>query len=160
MAAGGFRGYAQGNIFGPGLPALAGDVDVVFPDRIHVVTDSLEFVVLTDRAWINTFGIWTQADRSLLPVTAFDVAAMRKAIASIRDVRIGSASRTSQCPAHVFAFRSSGRLPGTSAAGDLRAWICDGNGRPARVEAADAHGDQLVFDFDWTRRARVEAPAD
>lgn len=161
LAAGGFRGYAQGNIFGPGLPALAGDVDVVFPDRIHVRTDSVEFIVLPDRAWLNTFGIWTPADRSLLPVTAFDLAAMRKAIASIADVRVEGASKLRACPAHVYRFHSSGRLPGTSASGDVRAWLCDESDRPARVEATDARsGEHLRFDFDWTHRATVQAPPD
>ena len=58
---------------------MEGEVDVLFPDRIHVRTDDIEFIALSDRAWINTFGLWTQTDRSLLPITAFDMAAMRQA---------------------------------------------------------------------------------
>ena len=158
LEAGGFRGQGRGNVLGPGLPELSGEVEVVFPDRIHVRSDALEFIALRDRAWIDAFGVWTPTDRSLLPVTAFDVAAMRRAIASITDVRAEGAARMRQCAAHVFAFRSSGRLPGAAMRGDLRAWICDASGRPARVEANDAGGDHLVFDFDWTRRATVSAP--
>jgi len=159
LAAGGLRGYAQGHVFGPGLPALAGEVEIVFPNRIHVRTDSIEFITLADRAWINTFGVWVAADRDLVPVTAFDVAAMKQAIASIRDVRIEGTAQTSQCAAHVYRFRSSGRLPGGGGDGDLRAWLCDGNGRPARIEATDVRSAQkLIFDFDWSRRADVRAP--
>jgi hypothetical protein len=161
LAAGGFRGNAQGQVFGPGLPALAGEVDVLFPDRIHVRTDEIEFVALPDRAWINTFGIWTPTDRSLLPVTAFDMAATRQAIASISNARIEGASKTSQCPAHVYRFHSSGRLPGAGGDGDLRAWLCDDSGRPARLEAIDTHSaERLVFEFDWSHRPEVRAPRD
>ena len=161
IAAGGFRGYAQGNVFGPGLPSLAGDVDVLFPDRIHVRGDSMEFVALPDGGWINTFGVWTRTDRSLLPVTAFDMKEMRRAIASISDVRLEGTAKTSQCPSHVYRFRSSGRLPGAGGEGEMRAWLCDGNGRPARLEAVDAaSAEKLVFDFDWTRRPDVRAPRD
>lgn len=76
LAAGGFRAYAQGHLFGPQLPAMSGDVDVVFPDRIHARTDAMEFIALPDRAWIRALGVWTATDRSLLPVTGFDRAAM------------------------------------------------------------------------------------
>jgi hypothetical protein len=161
LAAGGFRAYAQGHVFGPELPAMSGDVDVVFPDRIHVRTDEVEFIALPDRAWINTFGIWVPTDRELLPITAFDPAAMRQAIASIRDVRVEGISKTRQCAAHVYRFRSNGRLPGAGADGDLRAWLCDDSGRPARLEATDAHsGERVIVDFDWSRPVEVQAPRD
>jgi len=161
LAAGGFRGYAQGHVFGPGLPSMSGEVEVVFPDRIHVRTEQLEFIALPQSAWINTFGVWTQTDRALLPVTAFDVAAMRQAIASIKDVRAEGTAKTSQCPAHVYRFRSSGRLPGASGDGDLRTWLCDGSGRPARLEATDTRSaERVIVDFDWSRRADVRAPRD
>lgn len=161
LAAGGFRAYAQGHVFGPELPAMSGDVEVVFPDRIHVHTDEVEFIALPDRAWVNAFGVWVPTDRELLPITAFDVAAMRKAIASIRDVQLEGTSRTSQCAAHIYRFRSSGRLPGAGADGNLRAWLCDDSGRPARLEAIDARsGERVVVDFDWSHRADVRAPRD
>lgn len=158
LAAGGFRGRAEGNVFGPGLPALSGDVDVEFPDRIHVRTDEMEFIARPDGAWISAFGLWTPTDRSLLPVTAFDRSAMREAIASIHDVRSEGTAATRQCAAHVYRFRSTGRLPGAGASGDVRAWICDSNGKPARIEATDTQRDRLVFDFDWSRRPHVAAP--
>jgi len=161
LAAGGFRAYAQGHVFGPELPAMAGDVDVVFPDRIHARTDEMEFIALPGSAWIRAFGVWTQTDRSLLPVTSFDPAAMRQAIASIHDARVEGTSKTSQCAAHVYRFRANGRLPGASATGDMRTWICDSNGRPARLEATDAGtGERVILDFDWSRRAVVSAPRD
>ena len=161
LAAGGFRAYAQGHLFGPGLPAMSGDVDVVFPDRIHARTDEMEFIALPNRAWIRTFGIWTATDRSLLPVTSFDGAGMRRAIDSIHDARIEGASKTSQYAAHVYRFRASGKLPGASANGDLRAWLCDGSGRIARLEATDANtSERVILDFDWSRRATVGPPRD
>lgn len=159
LAAGGFRAYAQGHVFGPDVPALSGDVEVVFPDRIHVRTNEIEFIAMPEHAWINTFGVWLPTDRDLLPITAFDAPAMRQAIASIRDVHIEGTAKTKQCPAHVYRFRSSGRLPVAGADGDLRAWLCDDSGRPARLEATDAHsGQRLIVDFDWARRAEVRAP--
>jgi hypothetical protein len=161
MAAGGFRGYAQGHVFGPGLPAMSGEVEVVFPNRIHVNTGDLEFVALPQAAWIKTFGVWTQTDRSLLPVTAFDVGAMRQAIASIKDVVAEGTASTNQCAAHVYRFHSSGRLPGGGGDGNLRTWLCDDSGRPARLEASDLHSaERVIFDFDWSRRASVRAPRD
>jgi hypothetical protein len=161
LAAGGFRGYAQGHVFGPELPELSGEVEVVFPDRIHVRTDAMEFIAMPERAWINAFGIWTSTDRSLLPITAFDMGAVRKTIASISAVRIEGASKTAQCAAHVYRFRSSGRLPGAGAIGEMRAWLCDDSGRPARLEATDAgNGERVSVDFDWSRRAEVDAPRD
>lgn len=103
----------------------------------------------------------TQTDRSLLPVTAFDIAAMRQAIASIRDVVVEGTARTGQCPAHGYRFHRSGRLPGASADGDLRAWHCDDSGRPARLEATDTRSaEHLIVDFDWSRRVDIRAPRD
>ncbi|MGH8122743.1 MAG: hypothetical protein ACREPT_08200 [Rudaea sp.] len=161
LAAGGFRAYAQGHLFGPQLPAMSADVDIVFPDRIHARTDEMEFIALPNRAWIRTFGIWTATDRSLLPVTSFDRTAMRQAIASIHDARIEGASKTSQCAAHVYRFRAGGKLPGASANGDLRAWLCDGSNRIARLQATDANtGERVILDFDWSRRAAVGPPRD
>ena len=159
LDAGGFRGHAEGNVFGAGLPALSGEIDVIFPDRIHVRSDNLEFIVLSDRAWVNTFGFWAPTDRSLLPVTAFDPAAMHRAIASMRDVRSEGAQRTSQCAAHIYALYSVGQLPGVITQGHVRAWICDDGGRLARIEATDAQtGEALTFDFDWSRRPDVGVP--
>jgi hypothetical protein len=159
LAAGGFRGQAEGRVFGPGMPAMSGQVDVVFPDRIHVRSGELEFIASHDRAWLNTFGFWTPTDRGLVPVTAFDMGAMQRAIASIRDVRLEGTSATRQCAAHVYHFHSHGRLPGAGGEGDLRVWLCDGNGRLARLEATDtSSSERLVFDFDWTRRPDVRVP--
>jgi hypothetical protein len=159
IAAGGFRAHANGRVLGPELPPMTGDIEVVFPDRIHARTDDLEFVTTPQGAWLSAFGVWTPTDRSLLPVTAFDPAAMRKAIASIHDVREEGTSKTSQCPARVYRFRASGQLPGVNANGDIRLWVCDGSGRPARLDAAQTGaGDRVSVDFDWSRRPRVEAP--
>ena len=161
LAAGGFRGYAQGRVFGPELPALAGDVEVVFPDRIHASTESMEFIAIGERAWLSAAGLWTTVDRSLVPVSAFDMRGVRQAIATIRDARIEGTAKTSQCAAHVYAFRASGHLPGAAANGDLRAWRCDDTGHLARIEATDARThERMIFDFDWSRRVRVQAPAD
>ncbi|MBS0513987.1 MAG: hypothetical protein JSS16_00725 [Proteobacteria bacterium] len=157
--AGGFRGYAQGRVFGPALPAMAGEIEVVFPDRIHASTDEIEFIAIGAHAWISALGVWSAVDRALVPATAFDMAAMRRAIATIRDARVESASKTSQCQARVYRFRASGKLPGSNADGDMRAWICDGSGRLARVEATDARsGERVILDLDWSRRASVRAP--
>ena len=159
MAAGGFRGHAQGHVFGPDLPAVSGEIDVVFPGRMHARTDTMEFIVTPGGAWLSAFGMWTPADPSLLPVTAFDAGAMRKAIASIHDAVEEGTSRTSQCPARVYRFRAAGQLPGANADGAVRLWVCDGSGKPARLEATDAgDGGRVIFDFDWTRRPHVEAP--
>lgn len=161
VAAGGFRARADGHVFGPELPAMAGDIEIVFPDRIHARTDQLEFVVTPGGAWLSAFGVWTPTDRSMLPVTAFDPVAMRKAIASIRDVREEGTSRTAQCASRVYRFRASGQLPGANADGDVRLWVCDGSGRPARLEAVQSGaGDRLSLDFDWSRRAKVVPPVD
>ena len=157
--AGGFRGYAQGRMFGPTLPAMAGEIEVVFPDRIHASTDDMEFVAIGQTAWIKALGVWAAVDRSLVPVTAFDMAAMRRAIATVRDARVESASKTSQCAAQVYRFRASGKLPFAVTDGDLRAWICDDSGHLARLEATDAHsGERVIVDLDWSRRATVRAP--
>jgi hypothetical protein len=159
LAAGGFRGYAQGRMFGPAAPVVSGEIDVVLPDRIAASTDNLEFIAIGDRAWISTLGVWAAVDRSLVPVTAFDVAAMRKSVDSIRDVVLEGTAKTQQCDAHVYRFRANGNLPGAPANGDLRAWICDANGRPARLDATDARTrERVVFDFDWTRHPVVRAP--
>ena len=40
VAAGGFRATVNGEVFGPGTPATSGEIDVVFPDRIHARTDA------------------------------------------------------------------------------------------------------------------------
>lgn len=159
IAAGGFRGYAQGRVFGADLPPMAGEVDVILPDRVHASTDRLEFIAIGGRAWISTMGIWAAVDRSFAPVTAFDVPAMRRAIASIHDTNLEGTARTAQCVAHVYRFRASGNLPGAPASGDLRAWICDATGWPARLEATDARTrERVIFDFDWTRRPDVHPP--
>lgn len=157
--AGGFRAEASGRVFGPDLPAMSGLIEVVFPNRIHARTDAMEFIVTPQGAWVSALGVWVPADPSLLPVTAFDPAAMRKAISSIRDAREERTAKTTQCAARVYRFRASGQLPGADANGDMRVWICEGNGRPARLEAADAHsGEQLSLDFDWAHRPRVDPP--
>ncbi|TLY47000.1 MAG: hypothetical protein E6K53_16865 [Gammaproteobacteria bacterium] len=160
LASGGFRGIAQGHVFGPDLPELAGDVEVQFPDRIHASTENMEFIAIGERAWISVAGLWTSLDRSLVPVSAFDLRAARQAIASIRDARIEGTARTHQCATHVYAFRAHGQLPGAAASGDLRAWRCDDSGRIARIEATDARTrERVIFEFDWSRPAHIAAPA-
>ena len=159
IAAGGFVAHASGRVFGPDLPPVAGDIEVVFPDRIHARTETMEFIVTPRGAWVSALGFWTPADRSVLPVTAFDPREMRKAIASIRDVRDEGRAKTSRCEARTYRFRAAGQLPGANADGDVRLWVCDGSGRPARIEATDAAGGgRVIVDFDWSRRPRVEAP--
>ena len=159
LAAGGFRGIAQGHVFGPDLPEITGEVEVQFPDRIHASTESMEFIAIGERAWISVAGLWTAVDRSLVPVSAFDLRAARQAIASIRDARIEGTAKTHQCAAHVYVFRARGQLPGAAASGDLRAWRCDDSGRIARIEATDARThERVIFDFDFSRPARVSAP--
>lgn len=159
LAAGGFRGFAQGQVFGSELPAMAGDVDVLLPDRIHASTENLEFIAIGERAWISTLGVWAAVDRSMVPVTAFDIAAMRRAIGSIRDVQLEGTAKARQCASHVYRFHASGNLPGAPSSGDLKVWICENGGKPARLEASNATThEKVVFDFDWSRRPSVRAP--
>ena len=161
IAAGGFRAHAEGRVFGPDLPPVSGEIEAVFPDRIRARTDTMEFIITREGAWVSAFGVWTPAERSLLPVTAFDPASMRQAVASIRDVREEGRAGLRQCASRVYRFRASGQLPGANADGDVRLWICDADGRPARLEAVDAaSGGRLSLVFDWSRRPRIEAPVD
>jgi hypothetical protein len=160
VAAGGFVAHVNGQVFGPGTPATAGEIDVVFPDRIHARTEAIDFIAIPGGAWINLFGVWTSVDRDQIPVTAFSPAAMRKAIASIGDVHEQGSVMTTACLQHIYRFRASGQLPGAQADGDARIWICEKDGRPARLEATSADGTRLSLAFDWSRRARVDAPED
>lgn len=161
LAEGGFRGHVSGQVFGPGTPAVSGEIDALFPDRIHLQDETLEFITTPDGAWISALGYWTPVDRSLLPVTAFDMASMRSAIASISDVRDeGRATSASCSDLRVYAFEASGQLPGTTADGKVRLWVCQGDGRPSRIQASDASDQQVIIDFDWTRLPRIDAPND
>jgi hypothetical protein len=159
VAAGGFRAEVTCAVFGPGTPVTSGDIDVVFPDRIHARTEMIDFITMPEGAWVNLFGAWTPVDRDQVPVTAFSPKAMRKAIASIGDVRAEGTIMTNRCEQQIYRFRASGQLPGATAGGDARIWICTNDGRPARLEATDASsGGRINLVFDWSRPARVEAP--
>jgi outer membrane lipoprotein-sorting protein len=159
VAGGGFRAQVTGAVFGPGTPVTSGEIDVVFPDRIHARTEMIDFITTREGAWINLFGIWTPVDRDQIPVTGFAPSAMRKAIASIGDVRADGTVMTNRCEEHIYRFRASGQLPGATADGDARIWICASDGRPVRLEATDAaSGGRINLVFDWSRAARVNAP--
>ncbi len=159
VAGGGFRAAVTGAVFGPGMPATSGTIDVVFPDRIHARTEIIDFITMPDGAWINLFGIWTPVDRDRIPVTAFSRSAMRKAIASIGDVRAQGSVMTNRCEERIYGFHAAGQLPGATADGDARIWICANDGRPVKLEATDAaSGGRIKLDFDWSRAPRVEAP--
>jgi outer membrane lipoprotein-sorting protein len=159
VAAGGFRAEVTGAVFGPGTPATSGTIDVLFPDRIHARTEVIDFITTPEGAWINLFGVWTPVDRDRIPVTAFSRSAMRKAIASIGDVRAEGTVMTNRCEEHIYRFRASGQLPGATADGDARIWICAKDGRPVKLEATDAaSGGRINLAFDWSRRPDVEAP--
>lgn len=159
VAGGGFRAAVTGAVFGPGTPVTTGEIDVVFPDRIHARTEMIDFITVPEGAWINLFGVWTPVDRDRIPVTAFSRSAMRKAIASIGDVRAEGTVMTNRCEERIYRFRASGQLPGATADGDARIWICASDGRPVRLEATDAaSGGRINLVFDWSRAASVEAP--
>ncbi|HSS07570.1 MAG TPA: hypothetical protein VLK83_10595 [Rhodanobacteraceae bacterium] len=161
VASGGFVAHVNGQVFGPGTPVTAGVIDVVFPDRIHARTEMIDFISVPDGAWINLFGIWTPVDRDQIPITSFAKPAMRKAIASIGDVRAEGSVMTSACEQNIYRFRAEGQLPGAEANGDARIWICAKDGKPAHLEAIDAgSGAKLDVVFDWSRRAQVESPDD
>lgn len=159
VAAGGFHADVNGAVFGPGTPATSGTIDVVFPDRIHARTEMIDFITTPEGAWINLFGVWTPVDSDRIPVTAFSRGAMRKAIASIGDVRAEGSVMTNRCEERIYRFRASGQLPGATADGDAKIWICANDGRPVKLEATDAtSGGRINLVFDWSRPARVDAP--
>ena len=159
VAAGGFRADVNGAVFGPGTPATSGTIDVVFPDRIHARTEMIDFITTPEGAWINLFGVWTPVDSDRIPVTAFSRSAMRKAIASIGDVHVEGTVMTNRCEQQIYRFRASGQLPGATADGDARIWVCTNDGRPARLEATDtSSGGRINLVFDWSRPAHVEVP--
>ena len=158
VADGGFHARVHGHVFGPDVAPVSGEVDVIFPDRAHVRGEGLEFIVLGDEAWVAALGYWAPTSRELLPVTAFDPPAMRKAIAAIREVVDEGAATLAACPARVYRFHASGSLPGADADGEARLWICLADRRAARLEAGDSAGRRVRVDFERGRRARVEAP--
>jgi hypothetical protein len=159
IQAGGFRGQVSGNVFGPGTPAVNGDIDAILPDRIHLRSEGLEFIVMPTGAWVSAMGFWTPTDRSLLPVTEFDSSAMRRAIGSVHDAeRLGQAKSGRCGDVGVYRFRATGQLPGIDADGDIRIWICMSHGRPARIEATAPSKEKITMDFDWSRKPEVQAP--
>jgi hypothetical protein len=158
VAAGGFRANVSGPVFGPDMPPTSGTIEVVFPDRIRAETELIDFVTLPSGAWIDVLGVWTPVARDAIPVTAFSTASIRRAIASVHDVHEEGRVRSRSCEQRVYRFRASGQLPGATADGDARIWICSTDGRPSRIEANDADGGRLVVAFDWSRPVRVEAP--
>ena len=161
LDAGGFRGQVWGSVFGPGTPAVSGEIDALFPDRIHLRGEELEYVVTADGAWIRALGYWTPADRSLLPITTFDLASMRTAIASISEAIDEGTAKSSSCEhLRIYAFNASGQLPGTVSNGKVRLWVCQANGLPSRIEAIGSSDQSVIIDFDWSRQPRVVAPID
>lgn len=159
LATGWFRADAWGRVFGPELPSVSGEIEAVLPDRIRVRSSGLEFIALPDAAWTNAFGTWVPTDRTMLPVTSFDPAEMRRAIESIHDVHREGHAVMEACTADVYRFRASGQLPGAVADGDMRLWVCRDDHRPARLEADDGAGGRITVLFDWSRPAEVRAPA-
>ena len=158
VASGGFHARVEGHVFGPDLAAVSGEIDVIFPDRLHVRGEELEFIVLPSGAWVSALGLWAPTDPDLLPVTTFEPAAMREAIASIRDVRDEGTANARQCAARAYRFRASGQLPGTEADGEVRLWVCEKDGRTARIEGSGEGGRRVIVDFDWSRKPQVRAP--
>lgn len=159
LSAGGFRGHVSGQVFGPGTPVISGEIDALFPDRIHLQGNELEFIVTAQGAWISAMGFWAPTDRSLLPVTGFDMASMSSAIASISGVRDEGRAKSSSCEnLRIYAFNASGQLPGTVANGKVRLWVCQADGRPSRIEASDPDDQRVIIDFDWSRQPQVLAP--
>ncbi len=158
LATGWFRAHAWGPIFGPELPSVSGEVLAVLPDRLHVRTPNLEFIVLPDGAWTQALGIWVPTDPALLPVTAFDPSGMRRAIASIRDVQHEGFAEMKTCTADVYRFHAAGQLPGAQAGGAMKLWKCRSDGRPARVEATDTRGNRITMVFDWSQPVSISAP--
>ena len=159
VAGGGFRAEVTGAVFGPGTPATSGTIDVVFPDRIHARTEMIDFITMPEGAWINLFGVWTPVDRDRIPVTAFSRTAMRKAIASIGEVRTEGSVMTNRCEERIYGFHAAGQLPGATADGDARLWVCANDGRPVKLEATDAaNGGHIKLTFDWSRAPSVVAP--
>ena len=159
VASGGFVAHVNGHVFGPGTPVTAGVIDVVFPDRIHARTEMIDFITTPEGAWINLFGVWTPVDSDRIPVTAFSRSAMRKAIASIGDVHVEGTVMTNRCEQQIYRFHAAGQLPGATADGDARLWVCVKDGRPARLEATDtSSGGRINLVFDWSRPAHVEVP--
>jgi outer membrane lipoprotein-sorting protein len=119
----------------------------------------IDFITTPAGAWINLFGVWTPVDRDRIPVTAFSPGAMRKAIASVGDVRAEGSVMTNRCEERIYRFRATGQLPGATADGDARIWICANDGRPVKLEATDAaDGGQIRLVFDWSRKPVVAAP--
>ncbi|HJU38737.1 MAG TPA: hypothetical protein VJ724_04135 [Tahibacter sp.] len=158
VAAGGFHARVSGRVFGAALPPTSGEIDVVFPDKIHARTDVVDFIARPDGVWVNAFGVWAPVDRDAIPVTAFAPAEMRRAIASIRDVHPAGSVMTAECQQNVYRFRATGQLPGAVANGDARIWICERDGRPAKIEASSAANGAVTVVFDWSRRPEVESP--
>ena len=156
--AGGFHARVEGHVFGPDVPAVSGEIDVIFPDRLHVRGEDLEFIVLPSGAWVSALGLWAPTDPDLLPVTTFEPAAMREAIASIRDVRDEGRANAHQCAARAYRFHASGQLPGADADGEVRLWVCAKDGRTARIEGSGEGGRRVIVDFDWSRKPQVRAP--
>lgn len=159
LATGWFRVDAWGRVFGPDLPSVSGEIAAVLPDRIRVRSSGLEFIALPDAAWTNAFGTWVPTGRAMLPVTSFDPDEMRRAIDSIREVRLEGHAAMDACTADVYRFRASGQLPGAAADGAMRLWVCRTDRRPARLEADDGAGGRITVLFDWSRPVEVRAPA-
>ncbi|MBN8483066.1 MAG: hypothetical protein J0L88_15880 [Xanthomonadales bacterium] len=154
---GGFRAQVEGHVFGADVAPVSGEVDVIFPDRAHVRGEGLEFIVSGEDAWVAALGYWTPTDRDLLPVTAFDPAAMRKAIAGVREAVDEGEATLPACPARVYRFRASGSLPGADADGEARLWVCTKDRRAARLQARSG-GQRVTIDFDRARRPVVATP--
>ncbi|MEO7936875.1 MAG: hypothetical protein ABIR27_11505 [Dokdonella sp.] len=161
LADGGFRGHVTGNVFGPGTPQVSGEIDAIFPDRIRLQGEELEFIVTAEGAWTSALGLWVPTDRSLLPVTGFDMVSMRRAIASISGVRDEGRAKSPSCnDLRVYSFAASGQLPGTFANGKVRLWVCQRDGRPSRIDASESTDQHVIIDFDWSHRPQVVAPQD
>lgn len=154
---GGFHARVEGHLFGPELAPVSGEVDVIFPDRAHVRGEGLEFIVSGEDAWVAALGYWTPTNRERLPVTVFDPAAMRKAIAGVRDVVDEGQATLAACPARVYRFRASGSLPGADADGEARVWVCTKDRRAARLQARSG-GQRVTVEFDRARRPVVATP--
>lgn len=139
---------------------IRSQMDVQLPNRFHMKTDEVEFIVVPEGTWINAGGRWMGVPVDMSKqMQGFRIEDIEQAATNIPTVEKAGSEDIDGCSSTLYRYAATSNVAGRKSDDDYELAVCDATGKPVRLRTTPkSKGDSVIIRYDFDTPISIVAP--
>ncbi len=135
-------------------------IDVQLPDRFHMRSDDVEFVIVPQGTWMNAGGQWMRVPVDMSKqVQGYRLDDVKAGMANIKDVQKVGSENVAGCESGIYRYSATSSFAGRTSEDEMDVAICGDSGLPVEMRTRPKKkGEAVTIRYDFEAAVDIRPP--